>query len=229
MLHHRSGLIHANASKLGSRDRILRAVLECFVERGYHGTTIREVAQRAGVSVPGLYHHFSSKHELLERLIDDTMDDLIAETAAALAAAAESPIDRFAAVLSAHVRYHCERSEESFVGNTELRSLEPDARRRIIAKRDRQQHLFDEVIQDAVRAGVFSVGDPLLASRALVTMCTAVASWYKPSGPLSTEQIVRAYLELGLSTLGSAAGAVERIVPLRDRYGRAVERAAGTR
>ncbi len=58
---HASGLIGRRPNELTSQERVLLAALECFVERGYHGTTIRQIANRAGVSVPGLYHHYASK------------------------------------------------------------------------------------------------------------------------------------------------------------------------
>lgn len=205
-MHHDSGLLSSERSGLTSQELILTAALESFVERGYHGTTIRQVATRAGVSVPGLYHHFSSKVALLERLIDDTMDDLIELTERALAAAPDDPVARFAAAVVAHVRFHCDRPEESFVGNTELRSLTAVGRRRIVGKRDRQQRMFDQAVEDGVDAGVFTTSAPLEASRAIVTMCTAVASWYRPSGALEADEIVATYRDLALSTVGVAPG-----------------------
>ena len=201
-MHHKSGLLSSDRTTLSSQEQILLAALECFVERGYHGTTIREVATRAGVSVPGLYHHFGSKMELLERLIDDTMDDLIEQTEQAVEASPDNPVDRFTAVVVAHVRFHCERPEESFVGNTELRSLTPLARKRMVSKRDRQQRIFDRAVEDGVQVGVFTTPAPREASRAVVTMCTTVASWYRRTGPLSADEIVSTYRDLALNTIG---------------------------
>jgi len=201
-LHHAGGLISRDRATLSSQELILLAALQCFVERGYHGTTIRQVANRAQVSVPGLYHHFGSKLELLEKLIGDTMDDLIEQTEEALDAAGEDPVERFRAVVVAHVSYHCDRPEESFVGNTELRSLSPRGQRRIIGKRDRQQRIFDGVVEDGVSAGIFPVAEPLEASRAIVTMCTAVASWYRRTGPMAAQQIVDTYRDLALNMVG---------------------------
>jgi AcrR family transcriptional regulator len=209
-LHHLGGLFDRHPDELAAQDRVLLAALECFVERGYHGTTIRQIATRAGVSAPGLYHYFPSKLALLERLIDDTMDDLIATTETALAAAGADPVERFTAVVEAHVRFHCERPEESFVGNTEVRSLSAPALRRTLGKRDRQQRMFDDVVEPGVAAGVFNVGDAGLASRAIVTMCTGVANWYQRSGPLPPEQIVQGYRDLTLNALGYTGRRAER-------------------
>jgi AcrR family transcriptional regulator len=192
----RPSLIHREPSSLSSEEQILLAALRCFVELGYHGTTIRSVAARAGGSVPGLYHHFASKSVLLERLIDQVMDDLIGETEDALEAAGDDPLDPFDAVVVAHVRFHCYRPEESFIGNSELRSLSRAARKRVVGKRDHQQRLFDRVVEEGIDGGLFDLEWPRQTSRALVTMCTAVATWYRRDGEWSSDQIVDLYRTL---------------------------------
>jgi AcrR family transcriptional regulator len=202
-LQHEGGLLGRDPASLTSEEQILRAALECFVAKGYHGTTIRSIAAQCGLSVPGLYHHFSSKSALLERLIDDTMDDLLATTEDALAQADGGPLERFDAVVMAHVRFHCERPEESFIGNSELRSLSPPARKRTVAKRDRQQRIFDTVVHDGRAAGLFRVPADHEASRAIVTMCTAVATWYRRNGPLSADEIVAIYSQLARNVVRS--------------------------
>jgi AcrR family transcriptional regulator len=189
----RPSLILRDPGSLSSEEQILLAALRCFLEKGYHGTTIRSVAARAGVSVPGLYHHFRSKSVLLERLIHQVMDDLIAETEEALEAAGDDPLDRFDAVVVAHVRFHCHRPEESFIGNSELRSLSRSARRRVVGKRDQQQRIFDRVVEEGLEAGLFDLEWSRETSRALVTMCTAVATWYRREGEWSSERIVDLY------------------------------------
>jgi hypothetical protein len=69
----------------------------------------------------------------------------------------------------------------SFIGNGELRSLA--GHKRIVGKREHQQRIFDSVVEDDVAAGVFHLEWPREASRALVTMCTSVATWFRRDGP----------------------------------------------
>jgi AcrR family transcriptional regulator len=180
----------------------------CFVEKGYHGATTREIAHRAGLSVPGVYHHYASKQALLEKLIDDTMDDMIELTERALECAAADPVERFDAVVVAHVQFHTDRPEESFIGNSELRSLAPAALRRIIAKRDHQQRIFDQLVESGIEAGAFHTRWPRETSRAVVTMCTAVANWYRRSGVHSAQEIVDIYRQIARQTVGHPAGTV---------------------
>jgi AcrR family transcriptional regulator len=189
-----------------SQRQILLAATEAFAEKGFHGSTIRDVALRAQVSVPGLYHHFPSKRHLLERIMDDTMDALISTTEDAVAAAEDGPTQRLEAVVEAHVRFHIEFQRESFIGNTELRSLVSPARERVLRKRDRQRAIFAETVNQGIESGVFSVAYPVEATRAIVTMCTAVATWYRPNRPLTPDEIVRRYCALALLMVGHRQG-----------------------
>jgi AcrR family transcriptional regulator len=181
--------------------QIKRAALSAFCEHGYHGTSVRGIAAGAGISVPGLYHHFPAKADILFELMSRTMDDLISETEAALAANDE-PTAQLRAVVRAHVLFHTDRREESFVGNTELRSLNHERRAAIVEKRDHQQRLFDRVVLAGAEQGFFTTPRPKEASRAIVTMCTSVASWYQKSGPLTPAEIADTYGDLALATVG---------------------------
>ena len=154
------------------------------------------------MSVAGIYHHFPSKLDILFDLMSRTMDDLIGLTEQALAGASSSPADQLRAIVETHVLFHTERRAESFVGNSELRSLGESLSRRIIEKRDRQQRLFDQVVVSGAERGLFGTPYPLDASRAVVTMCTAVAGWYREGGPLSPSEIARRYADLALATVG---------------------------
>ena len=196
------GLLSRHEDELTSRDRILRAALLCFAARGYGSTSIREIANRAGISMPGLYHHFPGKADLLETLLIGTMDDLISATRTAAASAGDDPIARFSAVVEAYVRFHCERAEESFVGNTELRSLSTKALKKVVTRRDRQQRLLEEAVTAGVDAGVFDTRWPHEATRAVATMCVGVAGWFDRSGPLAIDDVVAQHRELALNTVG---------------------------
>ncbi|MGH3588018.1 MAG: TetR/AcrR family transcriptional regulator, partial [Pseudonocardia sp.] len=60
----------------GTRDRILGAAEQLFVEHGYHATTLQEIADRVGITKPALYHHFTSKAEILGSLLDPMTTEL---------------------------------------------------------------------------------------------------------------------------------------------------------
>ncbi len=178
-------------------DAALTGALSSFVEFGYHGASMRTIAERAGLSVPGLYHYYPSKQEMLVALLDLTMHDLRVRTVAALAQG-RGVVDRFALVVECLALFHTHRRELGFVGASEMRSLEPAARARVAALRVDEQRVVDEVVRAGVAAGVFATPHPHDAARAVVTMCTALSQWFRADGPASAEQVAQQYVVFAL-------------------------------
>lgn len=178
-------------------DPALRGALASFLEFGYHGSTMRGIAQRAGLSVAGLYHYYASKQQLLSTILDRTMADLAARTTAALADGVDAA-ERFANVVECQALYHTHRRELAFIGASEMRSLAPAARHRIAAIRSEEQRKVDREVARGCREGVFATTQPNAAARAVVTMCTALAQWYRPAGPTSPEVVAAQYVEFAL-------------------------------
>ncbi len=181
----------------------LAAALESFAERGYEGASIREIAARAGLSVPGLYHHYPSKQALLVGLVRLIMTDLLDRSRRALAEAGDSPRAQFDAVVESLLRFHMFRREQAFVASTEMRSLEESARTEYVGMRDEQQRMLDTIVEDGVRAGEFDAPFPTDASRAVTTMCVAVAGWYRPDGELGPDEVVERYLGIARAAVGA--------------------------
>lgn len=184
----------------------LAAALAAFVEQGYHGSSIRDIASRAQLSVPGLYHYFPSKQALLMGLADAAMDEILERSAQAEMEAGPEPAARFDAVVESLLRFHMARRELAFVASTEARSMEPEARREYIGRRDEQQRMLDRIVADGVEQGVFAVRYPADAARAVATMCVAVSNWYRPDGPLSPDELVERNLEIARGMVGADRG-----------------------
>ncbi|MDO9377267.1 MAG: helix-turn-helix domain-containing protein [Nocardioidaceae bacterium] len=178
-------------------DPALAGALSSFLEFGYHGATMRTIAERSRLSVPGLYHHYASKQEMLVAILDLTMSDLLARTRVARDEG-EGPVERFALVVECLALFHTHRRELGFVGASEMRSLDHDDRERIAAARREQQHLVDTEVEEGVRAGLFATDRPHEAARAVVTMITATAQWFRASGPATAEEVAAQYVEFAL-------------------------------
>jgi AcrR family transcriptional regulator/DNA-binding XRE family transcriptional regulator len=187
-------------------DPVLSAALEEFVAIGYHGATVRGIAKRCGLSVSGIYHYYTSKQQMLVSLMDFTMIDLLARARAAQAEGRD-PVERFCLLVENLVLFHTHRRELGFVGGSEMRSFESANRQKIAELRTVQQRMVDHEVQDAVRHGRFRADHPHAAARAVVTMCTALPSWWRPDGPLTPEQVAEQYVGVALDMMRSRADA----------------------
>lgn len=184
----------------------LRAALGVFARHGYHGASIRSIAEAAGLSVPGLYHHYRSKQALLAAIVDSTMAEMLAHTAAAAEDAGDSPARRFANVVECLARFHMARRDHAFVASTEMRSMDPDVRAHHISQRDAQQTMLQDAISAGVASGDFACHHPRDAARAIASLCVSIASWYRPDGPLSSDEVVARHLEFARGMVGAARG-----------------------
>ncbi|GAB2888390.1 TetR family transcriptional regulator [Nocardioides pacificus] len=182
-------------------DPALLAALQSFTMTGYHGASVRDIARRCGLSVPGLYHYYPSKQAMLNTLFEHAMEDLLARGEAARAEGT-GPVERFSLLVEALTLFHAHRRELAFLGTSELRSLAPRERRRHAALRTAQQQLFDDEVENGVREGLFRTPVPHEAARAVVTMCVAVANWYRSGGPLTPEEIATQYVQFSLGIVG---------------------------
>jgi AcrR family transcriptional regulator/DNA-binding XRE family transcriptional regulator len=172
----------------------LAGALEAFVELGYHGASIRDIAQRAGLSVPGIYHHWPTKQHLLVALLDRTMEDLL-ERARAARAEGDGPVERFARLVECLALYHTHRRELGFIGASEMRSVDEPDRTRVAAARQEVQHMVDDEVVEGCRRGLMATPLPREAARAVVTMCTALPQWWSPTGPSTPETVARQYVD----------------------------------
>ena len=184
---------------------LLQAALDCFVEHGYHGTTIRTVAARAELSVPGLYHHYPSKQALLVSIVQFAMADLLVRSEDAVSEAGSSVEERFRLLIECLVLFHAHRSELAFIAASEIRSLEGESRTAHINSRDKQQKMVDDIVNQGVREGIFDTEYPKVTSRAIVTMCTGIAQWYRRDGELSPEELAVRYTNIARMALGRTA------------------------
>ncbi|WP_104090151.1 TetR/AcrR family transcriptional regulator [Arthrobacter sp. GMC3] len=173
---------------------LLRSAVETFVTHGYHGTTTRTLAAAAGISVPGLYHHFPSKQAIIVAIMDYAMDDLWRRSLRAQAEAGNDVGQQLDLHIECLALFHAHRKDLAFLAATELRSLDAVPRARHIAARDRQEGLLVEILRDGDAQRYFHTGDPRQVARALITMNTGISQWFDANGLLSASAIAEDYV-----------------------------------
>jgi AcrR family transcriptional regulator len=147
-----------------------------------------------------LYHHVSSKQEILLALLDRALDMLFER----IDSIAKQPLpadEKLRQMVQVYLRMLAENSDLSAVLLFEHRSLEPAQHKRHIPNRDRFELLWRDVLDDGVRSGLFLCPDTALAVRALMGILNWTITWYRPDGALSIEQIADQYSSLVLNGL----------------------------
>ncbi|WP_344827037.1 TetR/AcrR family transcriptional regulator [Actinocorallia longicatena] len=180
--------------------KILLAAVEAFAEQGYHGATTRQIAKSAGMSPAAMYVHYSTKAELLRRICLGVHEFLLLELHESLLGL-DDPVERVRSLAFAFARGHAFNHQAARVVRTELGALSTDDYARVRESRATVGELFLHEIRAGIATGAFEVADAVGTTRALTSMCTDIARWYRPSGPKSPEDIGALYAHLVLKLL----------------------------
>ena len=179
------GLSESGAMK---RELILAVSSELFADRGYSASTMRQLAERAGLPLGNVYYYFSSKYDLLVVIIDNAMSRLQVN-AQAISAGDGRPTERLAALAVHHVDVHLANPHAARVADRELRSLSSDDLERIITRRDDYEQCFRRVLREGIEVGEFSSALVVpFASAAIITMCSGIIEWWSPNGALDRQK-----------------------------------------
>ncbi len=187
-----------------TRGRILEAALGLFAERGYAGTSIRDIAGTVGIQSATLYGHFPSKEHILAELAQAGHEAHRRRLADAVAEAGADPADQLAALVRAHVIFHTEFAMLAIVANVELEALSPELVAGSITSRAETERLLTGAIDRGIELGRFRTPDAWLAAAAIGGMGLRVANWFAPGSRMTADEVADTYVEFALRILGTA-------------------------
>jgi AcrR family transcriptional regulator len=171
-----------------ARDRVHDVALTLFAERGYHGTSMSQIAAVLGVRVPTLYSHIRSKQELLADIAVETTEAVLADFNRAVAEV-DDPREQLRRAIAAYALRHATHPRQALVVNRDIFSLEEPTRGSVLATRQHHEHAIRGIITAGVQSGAFHVTSPAVASFAILEMSVSIARWFHPDGALSAEQV----------------------------------------
>jgi AcrR family transcriptional regulator len=175
------------------------AVIEAFTENGYHGTTVRDIAQRANVTVPALYYHYKNKECMLAAVMNDATNHLHALCLDALESAGPEPRARLVNLIECLALFMMHVPSL----DSEMRYLGSEYMKEYAQNRRRIEMLLLNTIYDGIAAGRFNLADPRSTARALLGMTLAISTWYRPGGSRQSEEIAATYASIALRTVGA--------------------------
>jgi AcrR family transcriptional regulator len=187
--------------------RMFLAAIAAFSERGFHGTSTRDIAARAGMSPAALYVHFGSKEEVLYRIAISAVGLTQDVMTTADTEAAGSPTGRLRAVVRAITAWHAHHAAAARVVLYQLDALTPDHRAEVLELERAIDQIIRRIVDAGIESGEFSMADPGLAGTAVLSLCMDVARWYHPHHRRSPEDIGEQYAEAALRVVGASSPA----------------------
>ncbi len=181
-------------------DQIYIAAAEVIHAKGYHATSMDDIARAAKITKPGLYYYIRSKDELLFNIMMFTLDGYERRVVTPARAIAD-PEERLRAMIANHVMSIAENGQVLTIITEEMAGLEP-ASLRIIRERKRGfLNFIRGTLKELKALGRLRNVDVTLAALGMQGMIMWLSYWYKPNGPVTKEEAAAQYCEILLNGL----------------------------
>ena len=182
-----------------TRDRILRVAAEVFASYGYHGSSIAQLGEAAGLQRGALYYHIGSKEELLFDLSRRHVEEAL-ERGRAVVESDLPPLEKFRALARAHMETVAARQSEVVVVLREMHALTGTRAERLKALRDEYEALFTGVLREGAKAGVFAEPD-VITTHGVLGIYNSAPYWFSPSQDLSAAELADRFSDIVLKGL----------------------------
>jgi AcrR family transcriptional regulator len=186
----------------GRREMMLHAAAELFSSRGYHGTSMRDIAAATGILPGSLYAHIRSKEDLLYDIVVRAAEQFL--TGVRLVAEGPgSPEEKLRKAMRSHVGVVAHAREEARVFLEEWQALQEPRRSEVRELRGGYEALWDGLIREGIESGRLRAVDPTLARLLVLSAANWTYTWYDPAGPLSPDEIADRFTDLLLDGLAT--------------------------
>ena len=181
------------------RDELLELAAAMFAERGLRATTVRDIADSAGILSGSLYHHFSSKEEMVDDVLRGFLDWLF-ERYEQIVEGEPNPLERLKGLFMASFEAIEHRHAQVVIYQDEAKRLAGQERFAYVEKRNQEQRkMWLDLLNQGIEDGYFRPDiDIDLVYRFIRDTTWVSVRWYQPGGPLTAEEVGRQYLAIVL-------------------------------
>lgn len=169
------------------RMAVLTAAVRMFNARGYHATSLDDVAASLGVSKPTIYHYLGNKEQVLVECLTIGMDQLL-DAADKARAGLGKGIDRLRAFLLSYAEVNMEEFGRCNI-LTANETLSPDARETIRLLKRRIHATLEDLVAEGVADGSIASCDARFAALTLASALNGPSRWHRPDGPQTPREI----------------------------------------
>ncbi len=182
--------------------RIREAALKLFARHGFAAVSMRQIAAEVGVQAGALYNYTPDKQNLLFSLMQGHMEELLqARADRGLPDTAMAQLEDFTRF---HIAFHLQRPDAVFVSYMELRNLDEANFATIEGLRRTYEDQLEQILQNGVKSGLFTVPDTKIATLAVIAMLTGVNTWYRSGGRLSVSEVETIYWDMVRKAVAAA-------------------------
>lgn len=179
---------------------IALAAVKLFEKKGYHATSVQDIADEVGLQKGSLYHYIHSKEDLLLQIAHQAITDFNQRLEAILSSDLPAK-EKLVQAIENHLTVSTANLETTTVLLREAFSLGENQHQMIQDLTDRYVDLWTEILIEGKRNGEFQVEHPKITALAILGACNWVYRWYRTSGKLGAKEISSMFSTLFLDGL----------------------------
>jgi AcrR family transcriptional regulator len=183
-----------------TRDDILEAAAQVFRQKGFHGASMSDIADAVSLQKASLYHHVSSKQEILVDILNQALK-LLLERISSITDQNIPADEKLRLMIREYLQILVDNIDLASVLLFEHRALERRQHNRHVPNRDRFESLWKDTITEGVKTKLFKCEDPAVAARALLGIMNWTITWFHPDGEKTIDQVADEYSNLLLNGL----------------------------
>ncbi len=189
----------APAGTSDGSNRVLNAAVSLFSQKGYAGTSTREIATLIGIRKASLYYHIGSKEELLFQICKSSLEQIRADVAAAIPSHA-APLEQTRALVRSHIESMLRDQPEHLTALLEMRALSPEPFAQVMALRDSYEHMVESVLREAQACHALRTDiDGKLLRLYLLSLLNRTVIWHRPARHLPPDELGEVWASIFLS------------------------------
>jgi AcrR family transcriptional regulator len=189
-------------------EEVYAAALRLFREKGYHATSMQDIAQAVGLYKGSLYHYIGGKEDLLAQVFERGMGTLLDDVEVIASDTTLAPSTQLRLIVTAHVAAVAENLDALTVYLHEFRALAGESLAEVRAQHERYTRLVSAIVARGVQIGELRAADVGIATLGVIGMCNWICQWYRPGGRLGPAEIASHFADLllgGLETEGATS------------------------
>lgn len=172
------------------KEQIHRVACRLFRERGFHGASVRDIAEEVGLVGGSLYAHIESKDDLLWEIVDSAADRFF-DALKPIVEANLAIVQKLRTAMIAHVAVIARDLDAAAVYTVEWRHLEPKRREIFTRRRDDYEAMFRRLAREAMQQGFIATADEAMATRFILSSLNYLFTWYRPDGRMTPDEVGR--------------------------------------
>jgi AcrR family transcriptional regulator len=192
----------------GRKDDVVAAAITLFSRKGYHSTTVRDIAEESGMLSGSLYAHIASKEELLYQIVLQAAERFMAGITPIVSGPGTAAA-KLRAAMGAHLQVMAGDRDAAAIFLHEWKALTGDRRALVAARRREYERQFAAIIGQGIAGGEFRAVEEKFARLLVLSAVNWLYEWYDPAGPLGPDELAGKFADLILQGLAKQGGAGE--------------------